>query len=104
MGIYNLISCDAQGWEGSDVLYGLPPRGKDQHKTVVDFCAETLGEDFRNLTERFNRMRIKRHDFIYEPERPIPKSEVIKSLESAEKFVKKIIDKIKESNPQRKLF
>jgi len=83
---------------------GYRPRGKDQHKTVVDFCAETLGEDFRNLTERFNRMRIKRHDFIYEPERPIPKSEVIKSLESAEKFVKKIIDKIKESNPQRKLF
>lgn len=68
---------------------GYRPKGKDQHKTVVDFCKEILGEDFKNLTERFNRMRIKRHDFIYEPERPIPITEVEKSLESAEKFVKR---------------
>ena len=83
---------------------GYRPKGKDQHKTVVDFSSEILGEDFKNLTNRFNRMRIKRHDFIYEPERPIPKTEAIKSLESAEKFVKEIIDKIKKTNPQKNLF
>ena len=83
---------------------GYRPKGKNQHKTVVDFCEEILGEDFRNLTERFNRMRIKRHDFIYEPERPISRAEVKKSLENAEKFVKEIIDKIKKANPQKKLF
>lgn len=83
---------------------GYRPRGKDQHRTVVDFCAAILGEDFKNLTERFNRMRIKRHDFIYEPERPIPKSEVVKSLESAEKFVIEIKNKIQSVNPQKKLF
>jgi len=83
---------------------GYRPKGKDQHKTVVDFCAEILGDDFRNLTERFNRMRIKRHDFIYEPERPIPRTEAEKSLESAERFVKEIMDKIQKANPQKKLF
>ena len=83
---------------------GYRPKGKDQHKTVVDFCAEILGDDFRNLTERFNRMRIKRHDFIYEPERPIPRTEAEKSLESAEKFVKEIMGKIQKANPQKKLF
>lgn len=83
---------------------GYRPKGKNQHKTVVDFCAEILGEDFKNLTERFNRMRIKRHDFIYEPERPISKTEVTKSLESAEKFVKEIMDRIQKANPQKKLF
>lgn len=83
---------------------GYRPKGKNQHKTVVDFCEETLGEDFRNLTERFNRMRIKRHDFIYEPERPIPRTEVTKSLESAGKFVKEIMDKIQKANPQKKMF
>ena len=35
---------------------GYRPKGKNQHKTVVDFCAEVLSEEFRNLTERFNRM------------------------------------------------
>lgn len=59
---------------------GYRPKGKNQHKTVVDFCAEILGEDFKSLTDRFNRMRVKRHDFIYEPERPIPKTEAVKSL------------------------
>jgi len=83
---------------------GYRPKGKNQHKTVVDFCAEMLGEDFKSLTDRFNRMRVKRHDFIYEPERPIPRTEAIKSLESAEKFVKKIMDKIQKANPQEKLF
>lgn len=83
---------------------GYRPKGKNQHKTVVEFCTEILGENFKNLTSRFNRMRVKRHDFIYEPERPIPKTEAIKSLESAERFVKEIMDKIEETNPQKKLF
>ena len=83
---------------------GYRPKGKNQHKTVVDFCAEILGEEFKTLTNRFNRMRVKRHDFIYEPERPIPKTETIKSLESAEKFVKEIVNRIQEANPQMKLF
>lgn len=82
---------------------GYRPRGKDQHKTVVEFCSESLGKDFRHLTIRFNRMRIKRHDFIYDPERPIPKTEAVKSLESAEQFVQEIIQRIEKMKPQKKL-
>ncbi len=82
---------------------GYRPRGKDQHKTVVEFCSESLGEDFQHLTTRFNRMRLKRHDFIYDPERPIPRTEAVKSLESAEQFVQEIIRRIEKMNPQEKL-
>jgi len=82
---------------------GYRPRGKDQHKTVVEFCSESLGKDFRHLTGRFNRMRLKRHDFIYDPERPIPKTEAVKSLESAEQFVQEIIQRIEKLNPQKRL-
>ncbi len=83
---------------------GHRPKGKDQHKTVVSFCEELLGKDFKNLTDRFNRMRVKRHGFIYEPERPIPQTEAIQSLESAQKFVEKIIETIRKMNPQKELF
>jgi uncharacterized protein (UPF0332 family) len=83
---------------------GYRPKGKDQHKTVVDFCAEILGEGFKNLTDRFNRMRIKRHDFIYEPERPIPRTEAEKSIESARSFLKEITDRIEKASPQRDFF
>lgn len=83
---------------------GYRPKGKDQHKTVVDFSAEILGGDFKSLTDRFNRMRIKRHDFIYEPERPIPRTEAVKSIESAGRFVKEIMEKIQKASPQKELF
>lgn len=83
---------------------GYRPKGKDQHKTVVEFCAEVLGEEFRSLTSSFNRMRIKRHDFIYEPERPIPRTEAAKSLESAERFVAEISRRIEKEQPSKGLF
>ena len=82
---------------------GYRPRGKDQHKTVVEFCSESLGIDFQYLTTRFNRMRLKRHDFIYDPERPIPRTEAVKSLESAEQFVQEITRRIEKLNPQKRL-
>ena len=83
---------------------GYRVKGKDQHKTVVDFCAETLGEQFELLTIRFNRMLVKRHDFICEPERPIPKTEAKQSIESAEQFVNKIFRRLEGLIGQKQLF
>ena len=83
---------------------GYRPKSKDQHKTVVEFCTAALGENYKMLTTRFNRMRVKRHDFIYEPERPIPRTEAVKSMESAEQFVKKIAAQIQQSDRQDDLF
>jgi hypothetical protein len=45
----------------------------------------------------------KRNDFIYDPERPIPKTEAVKSLESAEQFVEEISQRIEKMNPQKRL-
>jgi len=83
--------------------FGYRPKGKDPHRAVVEFCKEILGEEFQRLTARFNRMRVKRHDFIYEPERPIPRTEAAKSIKSAEEFIQEIIHVVKERNPQRSL-
>ncbi len=53
---------------------GYRPKGKDQHKTVVEFSAEILGGEFKHLVNRFNRMRIKRHDFILRYRKTHPKN------------------------------
>ncbi len=82
---------------------GYRPKGKDQHKTVVEFSAEMLGGEFKNLVNRFNRMRIKRHDFIYDTEKPIPRTEAVHSLESAEQFVKEITARIEGTASQKKM-
>lgn len=83
---------------------GYRVKGKDQHKTVVEFCADTLGKEFELLSTRFNRMRVKRHDFIYEPERPIPKTEAVQSIESAEQFVNEIVRRLEGASGQKRLF
>ena len=100
------ISYHAMLRAGRALMFSLcyRPIGKNQHRTVVEFCAEVLGEDFKSLTNRFNRMRVKRHDFIYEPERPIPKTEAKNSIESAEKFVKEIMGRIQKGGGQKKLY
>jgi len=82
---------------------GYRPKGKDQHKTVVTFCSIVLGTNYKTLTNKFDRMRRKRHHFIYEPDRPIPYSEAKQSIKDTEKLVDKIIEIIKQSNPQTTL-
>ncbi len=79
---------------------GYRPKGPNQHKTVVELSSFILGERYKKLTMAFDRMRRKRHNFIYEPDRPISKTEALNSIQNAEKLVKEIIKIIKKENPQ----
>lgn len=83
---------------------GYRPKGKDQHKTVVLATKEILGEEFGVLLNDFDRMRRRRHEFIYESLKPIPLSEAEVALSNAEKLVHKIIDIVQEKSSQLKLF
>jgi len=48
----------------------------------------------------FDRMRRKRHDFIYEPNRPIPRQEADQAIADAEELVKQIWHVVKKKDPQ----
>jgi uncharacterized protein (UPF0332 family) len=87
------------------LLYeGYRPKGKDMHKTVISAAKETLGEGFSTLINDFDRMRRKRHEFIYEPGRPIPTNEAEAAFNNAKELVNKIINIIQAESPQMKLF
>lgn len=75
--------------------HGYRAKGKDQHKTVVEFSAAVLGTEFSRLAIRFNRMRAKRHGFIYESEKTVTRTEAEKSLKSAQEFVDEIARRMK---------
>lgn len=83
--------------------FGYKPKGKDQHKTIVRFTGTIFGNKFRELVRKFNRMRRKRHDFIYEPDKPIPRQETEDAIASSESLVKQIWLFVEEKDPQRKL-
>src|SRR4030043_2406446 len=61
---------------------GYRPRGKDQHKTVVEFCAEILGKDFQDLTGRFNRMRARDTTLFTNPSAPSPRQKRLNRLKA----------------------
>lgn len=83
--------------------FGYRPRGRDQHTTVVRFTSIVFGDQFKDLIRNFDRMRRKRHDFIYEPDRPIPRQESEQSIRDAEALVKQIWLFIKEKDPQKEM-
>lgn len=80
--------------------YGYRPKGKDQHRTVIRFTNVVLGKQFKDLISQFDRMRRKRHDFIYEPNRPIPKQEAEQAVTNAETLVKQVLRCVKEKDSQ----
>jgi len=83
---------------------GYLPTAKNSHKTIVEFIKLMLGDEFHSLISRFNRMRRRRHDFIYDSKNHITSHEARSSLEAAKKLINEIIALVKQDNPQKDLF
>lgn len=82
------------------LLKGFRPSDGYQHKTVVDFISKCLGEEYKSITERFDRMRRKRNIFTYEVDIEISRTEAEGALDSAVKFVTVIKNIMKDESPQ----
>ena len=85
------------------ISFGYRPLGKDQHATVVRFTNIVFGNEFKDLIHKFDRMRRKRHNFIYEPNRPIPRQEAEQAIADAEELLKQISFVVKNKDPQKNL-
>jgi len=83
--------------------FGYRPLGKDQHATVVRFTSIVFGNELKELIHKFDRMRRKRHDFIYEPNSPIPRQEAKQAIADAEELVKQIWLVVKNKDLQKNL-
>lgn len=83
------------------LLKGFRPADGYQHKTVVEFISRSLGKEYENVVERFDRMRRKRNIFTYEIDISISYREAENAFDIATKFVDLIKDVMKKSNPQQ---
>lgn len=85
--------------------HGYRPIDGQQHKTTVEISAFILGENYKNLTEKFDRMRRTRNKFTYESLAiPLSNGKVTSAIENAKTFLKKITELIQFKNPQKTLF
>jgi len=71
-----------------------------QHKTIIELSGEILGEEFKNIVKKFDRMRRKRNQFTYDPFIPVSKIEAKNALKTAEEFVKIVLKLVQKENPQ----
>lgn len=83
--------------------YGLKPRATGSHKIVIDFTAEILGDKYKALTQRFNKMRKKRNYLIYGMGLAVSSVEAENAINMAGKFLEVIEKFIQKENPQRRL-
>jgi len=83
-------------------LKGFRPVDGQQHKTVIEIVCLILGDEFKGLIEKFDRMRRKRHQFTYDPFLPVSKEEAEGALKTAENFVKIVSEFVKKENSQQK--
>lgn len=79
---------------------GYLPTAQNSHKTIVEFAKMILGVEYEELTNRFNRMRRRRHDFVYDSINHISQKEAEDSIIIAERFLEKILEIVKKENPQ----
>ncbi len=85
------------------LLKGFRPADGYQHKTVVEFIAHLLGEEYKNIVEYFDRMRRKRNIFTYEIDISISRTEANNAIDKAVIFVSLIKELIRKENPQAEL-
>ena len=83
---------------------GYLPTTKQSHKTIVEFTKWIVGKDYENLVNRFNRMRRRRHDFIYDSQNHITLHEAKTSIKTAKQLIEEIISLVKKENPEVDLF
>jgi uncharacterized protein (UPF0332 family) len=85
---------------------GLRPkgvRGRDAQKTVVTAAGVLLGEQYRSLINKFDRMRRKYQSFMEESSRIISRYEAGQAIKDAEEFLGIVNSKIREKYSQMSL-
>jgi uncharacterized protein (UPF0332 family) len=84
---------------------GFRPKGsrRDTHKTVVTASGVLLGERYKSMINKFDRMRRKYQNFMEEAGRIISRYEAGQAVRDAEEFVALVNGKIREKYSQMSL-
>ncbi len=81
---YNAVLQATRGLMFSE---GYRPANEAQHKTAIEFVGLSLGRRFEDEIRFFDKMRVKRHQAVYDKAGIISESEARQALDFADKFV-----------------
>ncbi len=78
-------------------------RGRDTHKTVITASGVILGEHYKSMINKFDRMRRKYQNFMEESGRVISRYEAGQAIKDAEEFNSLVTERIREKYSQMSL-
>jgi len=78
-------------------------RGRDAQKTVVTAAGMLLGDQYKSLINKFDRMRRKYQSFMEEAGRVISQYEAGQAIKDAEEFLELVNGRIREKYSQMSL-
>ncbi|MDD5217691.1 MAG: HEPN domain-containing protein [Candidatus Omnitrophica bacterium] len=81
--------------------YGFRPGAVRQHQGVILAVERILGDEFKMLILKFDRLRKRRNQFEYQGLFEMGGEELRDSFQQANRFVTTIRDHLIKSNPQR---
>ncbi|HTF99123.1 MAG TPA: HEPN domain-containing protein [Nitrospirota bacterium] len=78
-------------------------RGRDAQKTVVTAAGALLGDRYKSLVNKFDRMRRKYQSFMEESSHVISRYEAVQAIQDADEFIGLIVRRIREKYSQMSL-
>jgi uncharacterized protein (UPF0332 family) len=84
------------------LYYGYRPKVLGFHKTIVESVSLILGKKYGLASKKFDQMRKNRHQAIYDIG-IISRTEANNAVDTADKFIKEIVEFIKKEKTQKEL-
>ncbi len=82
---------------------GYRPIDGAQHRTVVEMTSAIMGDKYSDIINHFETMRRKRNKMTYEAGALLSKEETRMAFSDAIALTKKILEAVKEQNPQMEM-
>ena len=74
--------------------HGFRPASHEGHKNAFAYLRAIVEEDHKAVIDYFDRMRVKRHQAVYEAQGRVTRTEAEKLIEQAQSFVEWVKDKV----------
>lgn len=100
---YQAMARSARALVQSEGLRPKAARGRDMHKTVVTAAGAILGDSYKSLINKFDRMRRKYRGFMEEAGKLITEYEATQAIRDAEEFLSLVNERIREKYSQMSL-
>ena len=100
---YQAMARSARGLILSEGYRPKGVRGRDTHKSLVTATGVALGEPYKSLINKFDRMRRKYQSFMEEAGRIISRYEAGQAIKDAEEFLSLVNGRIREKYSQMSL-